>query len=297
MDAHVSIPRDAAPSLVSLRATIPATHATAATLGRERMGCGVAVDARRVLTAHYLVLGAGRIELRGHDGRERAVAGVTLDHETGLALLRTDGPAFRPVALRESEVVPGLPVFVLASDDEGRCQGASGHVIALAPFEAFWEYLLERAILATVVNPGLAGAPLFDGQARLTGLVTLGLAAVGRYSLAVPAALYLEHRDALEAGRPASVRAPRAWVGFFPQLHESGLLVTGVVPQGPADRAGVERGDLIVSVDGEDVATLRELYLALRRRLPGERLLLRLLRDGAPHACEVEAGDRHEFYK
>ncbi len=297
MDAHVSTPRDAAPSLVALRAQIPAKHPTAPALGQEREGCGVAIGAQRVLSAHYLVLGATHVELRGHDGRERAVTGVTLDHETGFALLRTEGPALRPVALREAPVTPGLPVFVLANDDEGRCQGASGHVIAVSPFEAFWEYMLERAILTTVVNPGLAGAPLFDAQARLAGLVTLGLAAVGRYSLAIPAELYRDHREELEQGRPASACAPHAWIGFFPQLHESGLIVTGVVPKGPAHEAGVERGDVIVSVDGEDVATLRELYLALRRRLPGERLLLRLLRDSAPHACEVQAGDRHEFYK
>jgi serine protease DegS len=297
MDAPVSIARNAAPSVAFLRTHIPAKHPTAAILGDERLGSGVAVDHQSVLTAHYLVMGAAEIELRGGDGRARPVESVTLDHDTGLALLRTGGPPLSPVAATEGPVTPGLPVFLLSSTDEGPCKGASGHVSAVMPFEAFWEYMLDRAILTTLVNPGLAGSPLFDSYGRLVGLVSLGLAAVGRYSLAIPAELYRDHRDDLESGQPASARAPHAWVGFFPQVHDGGLVVTGVVPDGPADRAGVARGDFIVSVDGQGVVTLRELYVALRRHAPGEHVRLQLLRDGGLRACEVRAGDRYEFYK
>lgn len=297
MDAPVSIARDAAPSVVFLRARIPASHPTAAILGDERLGSGVAVEPQRVLTAHYLVMGAARIELHDSDGRERPVEGVTVDHDTGLALLRTGGPPLRPVATIERSAAPGLPVFLLSSTDEGACKGASGHVSAVIPFEAFWEYMLDRAILTTLVNPGLAGAPLFDSHGRLLGLVSLGLASVGRYSLAIPAELYLDQREELESGRPASARAPHAWVGFFPQAHDGGLVITGVVQGGPADQAGLERGDFIVSVDGQGVVTLRELYVALRRHAPGEHVRLQLLREGGLRACEVLAGDRYEFYK
>jgi serine protease DegS len=297
MDAHVSLAREAASSVVYLHAQVPAQHPTAGVLGEERQGCGVAVGPQQVLTAHYLVLGAHQVTLRAADGRERDVTGVTVDHDTGFGLLRTGGPPLHAAPLRDQPVGPGMPCFVLANDGDGDCQGASGHVSAVTPFEAFWEYMLDRAILTTVVNPGLSGAPLFDPQARLAGLVTLGLAAIGRYSLAVPTELFVEHRTALESGRPGSVRAPRAWVGFFSQVHDDGLIVTGVVPTGPADQAGVARGDFIVSVDGQAVTTLRELYVALRRRVPGEVLHLQLLCGGSPRACRVRAGDRHEFFK
>lgn len=297
MDAPISIARGVAPSVAFLRAQIPANHPTAAVLGDERLGCAVAVDTHHVLTAHYLVMGATQIELQGGDGRAREVESATLDHDTGLALLRTGGAALDPVVPREHPAEPGLPVFVLSKSGEGECKGASGHVSAVMPFEAFWEYMLDRAIVTTLVNPGLAGAPLFDPGGRLVGLVSLGLASVGRYSLAIPAELYVQQRAELEHGRPASARAPHAWVGFFPQAHDGGLVVTGVVPDGPADHAGVERGDFIVSVDGQGVVTLRELYVALRRHTPGERVHLQLLRDGTLRACEVLAGDRYEFYK
>lgn len=297
MDAHVSLPREAASSVAYLRAQIREQHPTAGVLGQERQGCGVAVGPRHVLTAHYLVLGAREVTLRVADGRAREVTAVTVDHDTGFALLRVKGPPLHPAPLREGPVTPGLPCFLLASDVDGDFQGASGHVSAVTAFETFWEYMLDRAILTTVVNPGLSGAPLFDDQARLAGVVTLGLAAIGRYSLAVPAELFVQHRAGLESGRPGSAAAPRAWVGFFSQVQDDGLIVTGVVPAGPADAAGVERGDLIVSVDGQVVSTLRELYQALRRRAPGESLNLQLLRGGSLRACEVRAGDRHAFYK
>ena len=74
-------------------------------------------------------------------------------------------------------------------------------------------------------------------------------------------------------------------------------MLTGVVPEGPADRAGLERGDLILSVDGTPVASLRELYTALWRHAPGESVSLQVLRESAIRVVEVTAGDRDEFYK
>ena len=76
----------------------------------------------------------------------------------------------------------------------------------VGPFEAFWEYMLDRAIMTTIVNPGLAGGPLYDARGRLAGIVSLGLAAVGRFSLAIPVSLFLERRARLE--RASCRRSP-----------------------------------------------------------------------------------------
>lgn len=265
-------------------------------LGQERLGAGVAIAPDRVLTAHYLVMGAGEVRLTGPDGREREVARIAVDHETGLALLSLEGEPLTPARLgRSSDVSPGAPIFLLSRTAEGERRGASGHVTSVAPFETFWEYMLERAILTTVVNPGLAGAPLFDADARLVGIVSLGLASVGRYSLAIPVDLFLESREALEAGQPP--RKPRAWVGFFPQLFGDGILISGVVPGGPAERAGVARGDLILSFEGRVVASLRDLYRELWRRAPGESVSVQVLRDQAIHSVSITAADRAWFFR
>ena len=296
MDGLVAVPRSAAASVVHLECRTPAAHPSASMLGEERLGTGVAVEPDRVLTAHYLVMGAARIHLTGGDGHPRAVTRVALDHETGLALLCLAGEALPVTRLgRAAQVAPGLPVFLLTWTAERERKGASGHVSAVGPFEAFWEYRLERAIMTTAINPGLAGAPLFDANARLIGIVSLGLASVGRYSLAIPVELFLDNRATLEAGQPSQPR--RAWIGFFPQPFKGGVLVTGVVAGGPAERAGIARGDQLLSVEDRPVSSLSELYREIWRRAPGERLSLQILRDSEVRAFEVVSADRYEFFK
>src|SRR5258707_722998 len=297
MDALLTIPREATPAVVFLRSEIPADHPALANLGQDRLGGGVAVAGDRILTAHYLVMGARRIEVTGFDGRERTVRRTAVDHTTGLALVTLDGPLLRAARIEEDhEPRPGLPIFLLTCSREGERKATTGHVSVVGPFEAFWEYMLDRAIMTTAINPGLAGGPLLDLEARVVGIVSLGLAAVGRYSLAIPVDLFLARREAMESEDPTP-EARRAWVGFYPQGHEGGVAISGVVPGGPAEKAGVQRGDLVLSVDGQPVSSLRELYGALWRKGPGEALGMQILRDAAIHVIEVVAGDRYDFYK
>ncbi|HEX9708618.1 MAG TPA: S1C family serine protease [Candidatus Thermoplasmatota archaeon] len=296
MDSPVSIPRAVVPSVVFLRSEIPEAHPTTPVLGNERMGAGVAVGPRQVLTAHYLVIGASQAVVVAGDGRIREARQVSLDHESGLALLTVDGPDLRPAPLgRSAQMRPGKPVFLLTCTGEQERKGASGLVASVGPFEAFWEYMLDEAIMTTVLNPGLAGAPLFDYDARVVGIVSLGLAAVGRYSLAIPVDLFLAHRSILEGNTERT--QPRAWLGVYPQGNDGAVAITGVVPGGPADRAGLAQGDLVLSVDGQSVTSLRELYRAFWRKGPGEPLDLQVLRESQIRVVHVVAGDRYDFYK
>jgi len=285
------------PSVVYLRSTIPAAHPSARVLGEERLGAGVAVAPDRVLTAHYLLLGAATIEVQAADRRARVVDSFVIDHESGFGLLRLGGPPLPVVKTRvDGPVAPGLPVFLLTCSGPDERRGATGHVSVVGPFEAFWEYMLDHAIMTTAVNPGLAGAPLFDLEARLIGIVSLALAAVGRYSLAIPLDLYLSRREHIESGS-ASVQSARAWLGFYPHVFDGGVVITGVVPGGPADQAGLAQGDLILSVDGKSVSNLRELYREMWRKKPGDSLSFQALRESAIRVVEVTAGDRYEFYR
>ena len=155
--------------------------------------------------------------------------------------------------------------------------------------------MLDGAIMTTVVNPGLAGAPLMDLRGRVLGIVSLGLAAVGRYSLAIPACLYASRRAILDGEEEGCAR--RAWLGFFPRAAEGGVVVTGLVDGGPADRGGLARGDLVLSLDGQPVSNLRELYAALWRRAPGHTVQLQVLRDSDICVLDIPAGDRGRFYR
>jgi serine protease Do len=281
-----------------LRAEIPAEHPSASILGEERMGAGVAVTAEHLLTAHYLVIGASRVEVVGLDGRSRPAARTSLDHDSGLALLTVEGAGFEPARLSGDEALhPGDPVFMITCTGDKERRGASGHVSFVGPFEAFWEYMLDRAVMTTIVNPGLAGGPLLDRRGHVAGIVSLGLAAVGRYSLAIPTALFREQRPRLESGEPVPQSERHAWIGFYPQANDDGIAISGVVPGGPGDSAGLQRGDLLVSVDGHAVQDLRQLYRALWRKGPGEVVGMQVLREESIHVIEVVAGDRYEFYK
>ena len=292
------MPRVASASVVYLRAEIPPSHASAPILGEERMGAGVAVSGEHVLTAHYIVLGAARVEVVGIDGRTREVERTALDHESGLALVTLRSGDLEPARLEpEPELRPGDPVFLLTCTGEKERRGASGHVTFVGPFEAFWEYMLDRAIMTTMVNPGLAGGPLFDARARVKGVVSLGLAAVGRFSLAIPVSMFLERRERLEQGELPSPAERRAWLGFYPQASEDGIAVSGVVPGGPAEAAGLQRGDLVVSLDGQSVQGLRQLYTVIWERGPGEMIGMQVLRGEAIQVVQVLAGDRYEFFK
>ena len=280
-----------------LRAEIPDTHPSAAVLGEERLGAGVAVGPDHVLTTHYLVLGASRVEVSAVDGRTSATVAIALDHETGLALLTLEQGDLEPAAISESEARPGMPVFLLTWNGEQERRGANGHVSSVEPFEAFWEYMLDDAIMTTAVNPGLPGGPLLDEEARVLGIVSLRLAAVARYSLAIPAHLYSRRRALLESDAPMPAKERRAWIGLYAQAQDEAVTVTGLVTGGPAEEAGLQQGDLVLSVDGEAVRTLRALYNALWRRAPGDPVGLQVLRDETIHVFEIVAGDRYEFYK
>ena len=227
------------------------------------MGAGVAVSPAHVLTAHYLVLGASQVEVSALDGRATAVEAIAVDHESGLALLSLERSDLEPAAISAVTVQSGTPIFLLTCTGEQERRGATGHVSSVEPFEAFWEYMLDEAIMTTAVNPGLAGGPLLDARGQVVGIVSLGLAAVARYSLAIPASLFARRRALLESDSPMPAAQRRAWIGIYAQAQDKAVSVTGLVAGGPADEAGLLQGDFVLSVDGDPVTTLRELYSAL----------------------------------
>jgi len=201
---------------VYLHAEVPSRHPSASILGEERMGAGIAVGPDRVLTAHYLVLGASQVEVTALDGRANPTSRIALDHESGLALLTVERAELHPAVLSPVPARPGMPVFLLTCTGEQERRGAVGHVTTVGEFEAFWEYMLDDAIMTSAVNPGLAGGPLLDGHARVVGVVSLGLAAVARYTLAIPIELFTKRRALLESNEPMSSEERRAWIGFYP---------------------------------------------------------------------------------
>jgi S1-C subfamily serine protease len=170
-------------------------------------------------------------------------------------------------------------------------------VTDLGEFEAYWEYLIERGIVSSAANPGFGGGPLFTLTGRMVGVVSLNLNEIARCSLAIPGECYRRNQhEFMRFGRVVS-RPQRAWLGVFAHVLEEGVVVAGLVPNGPGARSGIQEGDVIVSLDAQEVPTRKELYLSLWKRAPGEKMTLEVMRDNAVRRLAVTGGDRADFYK
>jgi S1-C subfamily serine protease len=299
MDASVEFVKSLLPSVVNIHATVPRQHPSARILGDERMGSGLVVDASGlILTVNYVVMGANVVDVAPLKGRRTRAEVVAIDFEVGLALLRVKRQGLTPALLGTTRAPErGDPVVAIASSGVQEVKVGGGLVTYLGEFEAYWEYLLDRGIVSSAPNPGSGGGGLFSMSGRAIGVLYLNLNEVGRSSLAIPIDFYREHSDELlRHGRVVS-RPKRAWLGVFAHALEEGVMVAGIVPGGPGDKAGMKEGDLIVSLNAQEVSSRRDFYVSLWRHEPGERLTFEVMRDNAVRRLEVTGGDRAEFFK
>jgi S1-C subfamily serine protease len=299
LDASVELIKRLLPSVVSLHATVPRNHPSARLLGNDRMGSGVIVDpAGLILTVTYVVMGAQTVEVAFVKGRRARAEVIAQDFETGLALLRVKRQGLPAASPQRSDTLErGEPVVAAGATGPQERRVSGGLVIDLGEFEAYWEYMLDRGIVASASHPGSGGGGLFTFTGRLVGIVSLNLNEIVRNSLSIPVDFYLEHeREFLRYGRVVS-RPPRAWLGVFAHGLEEGVVVAGLVPEGPGERGGLREGDLIVSLDARDVTSRRELYLALWNHEPGEKLTLEVMRDNQLRRIELTGGDRAQFFR
>jgi S1-C subfamily serine protease len=299
VDTPVEFVKQLLPSVVNIHATVPRQHPSARILGDERMGSGLIVDAAGlILTMNYVVMGASTVDVAPLKGRRMRGEVVAQDFEVGLALLRVKRQGL-PAATLAAGPGPerGDAVVAVASSGVQEVRVSGGIVTYVGEFEEYWEYLLERGIVSTASNPGFGGGGLFNLAGRAVGVLSLNLNEVARSSLAIPVDFYRDHADELlRYGRVVS-RPRRAWLGVFAHALEDGVVIASLVPGGPGDKGGLREGDMIVSLNAQEVSTRREFYLSLWRHEPGERLTFEIMRDNAVRRLELAGGDRAEFFK
>jgi S1-C subfamily serine protease len=299
MDASVELVKRLLPSVAHIHTEIPASHPSTVILGDERMGTGTIIDpAGLILTVNYVVMGGRSIEVMLDRGRIQKAEMVAQDFDVGLALLRVKRQGLPAARLASSETLAlGTPVFATAAMAPRERRVAGGLVTQLGEFEAHWEYMLERGVISTAPNPGFGGGPLFTLAGTMVGVVSLNLNEITRSSLAIPIECFASYRDELlRHGRVVS-RPQRAWLGVFASPLDEGVVVAGLVPNGPGARSGVQEGDVIVGLDSREVPTRKDLYLTLWRHAPGEKISMEVLRDNELRVVNVVGGDRAEFYK
>ncbi|HTO11940.1 MAG TPA: S1C family serine protease [Candidatus Binatia bacterium] len=288
------------PALVGLSVKAAPERPSSARLGAQRFGTGIVFDARGyAVTVSYLVLDALTIEARLRDGRTVPATLTGLDLDAGLAVVRLEGPAPWPAAelVGSQDLEVGAVTGTAGLDEDGDLVHVTTRLSAVRRFSAFWEYMLDRALMLTPSMPSWGGSAAVDERGRVVGIVSLRLGEPPHVSLAIPTEKLLAVKDELiSAGRVVS-RRPRPWLGLYTAAARGRVVVDGFNEAGPARTAGFRRGDQIVGVDGVGVATQEEFYEALWRRRAGETIEVSVRRADRVQVIPVRSIDRHRLFR
>jgi S1-C subfamily serine protease len=288
------------PALVGLSVKADGNRPSSARLGAQRFGTGVLFDARGyAVTVSYVVLDATAIDARLRDGRTVGARLVGLDLDSGLAVVKLDGDGPWPVA----ELAPSTDLDVgavsgtAAVDEDGDLVHATTTLKAVRRFSAFWEYMLDRALLMAPSMASWGGGAAVDDRGRVVGIVSLRLGEAPYVSLAIPSEKLLAVKDELiSAGRVIS-RRPRPWLGLYTAAEPGRVVVDGFNESGPARTAGFQMGDQIVGVNGVTVTSQEEFYEALWRRQAGDTIEVSVRRHDRVRVIPVRSIDRHRLFR
>jgi S1-C subfamily serine protease len=290
-------------SLVLVRSEIPDDAFTAPVLGTERAGNGVVIrEDGLVLTIGYLVTEATAIWLTTNRGV--AVAGYPLayDQATGFGLVQPLGKLDAPVLARGSAASCTVGDDVIVAGPGGRAHALKTRIVAKREFAGYWEYVLDEALFTAPAHPQWGGTAMVGQEGRLLGIGSLlvqelvgGKTVQG--NMIVPIDLLEPILDDMtKLGRVAQPSRP--WLGLYATEVRGMLAVAGVAAGGPADRAQVKSGDLVLEVAGRRVTGLAELFRSIWKLGPaGTEVPLTISRDGAVSQVRVRSGDRQDFLK
>jgi S1-C subfamily serine protease len=254
-------------AVVRVKTQINPEGRTVEGLGREREGSGIVIDGDGlVLTIGYLMVEAYAAEVETNNGRTVPASVVGYDHESGFGLLRTMEPLkLKAMPLGKSaEVKEHDPVLVASHG--GAAMVAPAYVVAKREFAGSWEYLLDEALFTAPPHPSWSGAALISREGKLVGVGSLIVGdALRGGGDKTPGNMFVPIDrlapilgDLISNGRVAG--AGRPWLGLNTEEVHGRLFVGRVTPGGPADKAGLRRGDMIVGVKGDAPKSLAEFY-------------------------------------
>lgn len=289
-------------AIVSVRSRVPDDAFTAQILGTERTGHAIRIDDNGLLvTIGYVIAEAEEIWLIAGNGE--AVPGhvVGYDYETGFGLVQTLGRMGLPsLELGDSEILYAGQSVVVAGAG-GLDEALTATVVEKREFAGYWEYVLDEAIFTAPPHPNWGGAALLGHDGRLAGVGSLYVEnvtpAVPAGNMVVPINILKPvMTEMLQYG--TTLKPARPWLGIFVTEADDSLVVAGVLDGGPAERADVRTGDVIIGVDGQRAHTLAELFRTIwAYGEAGCRIPLVLYRDGAAFDVYVESIDRRAQFK
>jgi len=268
-------------------------------------GTGFVIDRRgTIVTNTHVVAGASSVQVRLDDHGDSIEARVLgSDASSDLAVLRVSGGAasrLRPLVLADSNAVRvgdlavaiGYPLGLDRTATAGIISGVGRAITAPNGFQ------IDKVIQTDApINPGNSGGPLLDSAGRVIGVnsqIATANGATGNIGIgfAVPSNTVRKVVPRLERG--GSIKRAYLGVRMLASTVSSGALVAAVPGGSPADSAGVRIGDIIVQVDGRDVAAPEDISSAIEARKPGDEIDIEVQRAGGRRTVHVTLGTRPE---
>ncbi|MFL6138538.1 MAG: S1C family serine protease [Frankiaceae bacterium] len=303
-----AVARAVLPSVVSIEISTPSGEAT---------GSGVIWSSDGyVLTNNHVVAGAaggGTITVVFPNERSTSARIVGRDPTSDLAVIKVSGVGgLRPVTLgRSGSLTVGDPVVAIGSPLGLAGTVTSGIVSALhRPVRAGGEQSDSTAVIDAIqtdaaINPGNSGGPLVDARGQVVGIdsaiATLGASGLGGTgqsgSIGLGFAIPIDEARAVAQQLIRSGHAVHPIIGVRAQDAQGtstaarGARVAEIIAGGPADRAGLRTGDVIVSVGGHAIDGVDQLIVEVRQHQIGDRVSVVFVRDGRRHAVQLTLAD------
>ena len=293
-----------AADVVHIKAFINPDGRTVETLGQERKGSGIVIGSDGlIVTIGYLMVEAHAAEVLVNENLTVPADVVGYDHETGFGLLRATRPLnVKPMGLGKSSALKERdPVLVVSFG--GAAMVAPTHVAARREFAGSWEYLLDNAIFTAPPHPAWSGAALVNREGKLVGVGSLIVGDTSGKGSGEPGNMFVPIdglppilADLIADGRSSAPARP--WLGVNSEEVGGRLLVSRVTVGSPAERAGVQRGDVLVGVAGETASGLADFYRKVwARGGPGTRVPIEVMRSGQSKRLDIESMNRLDHLK
>ena len=282
--------------------SVPDARSTDA-LGDTREGTGVVIGKDGlVLTIGYLIVEADNVKVTDSKGKEYPATVVANDQTSGFGLVRTLVPIdATPVPLGDSgKTTEREPMLIASAGGEG---ASFAWIVSKRAFTGNWEYHLDSALFTSPPNSDWSGAALIDRDGKLVGIGSLIVREATEGDLKLPGNMFVPIdllkpilSDLVRQGHRAGPERP--WLGVSADEMQGHLFVTKVSPDGPADRAGLAVGDIILGVGSDPVRTQDEFYEHVwATRHAGDEVPLKVLKGVEVKEITVRSMDHLAYYR
>ena len=255
-----------------------------------------------ILTNNHVVENAEEIKVTLNDGKEIKATVVGRDEGTDLAVIRVEGKDF-PYVSFENKARPRVGDWVLAVGNPYDLGGTATAGIVSAYNRDIGEKFVDYIQIDAPINRGNSGGPTFDTYGRVIGVNTAIFSPSGG-SVGIGFDIPADVAESVSKQLMGGHQITRGYLGAtvqdlndemassFGLVGRKGAIVAGLVPSGPAARAGVEQGDVIVSVNGQPVKSASELTREVAKVHAGDTMRLDVFRGGKERMVDVHSGTR-----